>query len=538
MGKATLYANTIRYLRPEQLWYQATKRLGRTCSLIKGYTPLCKIEAVRPVPAIKELDYDTEFLSRFSVDELMCDEITLLHSSEHLDLQGSWFFDNKSPLWNHNLHYFEYLFALTKQYEDSKEKVYIKKVKEYITAWITSNPQGSKNSAWECYPIALRLPNWIDLYSLIKKNIADDPEFQKLFIHTIFDQYSYLLNHLEKHLLANHYFEDLKALVIASIFFDDDKVREIATTKLIEQCAEQICEDGMHYERSPMYQKILLEDLIRVEIALESVGNKNEIIKGYIKKMLDVAYSLESGLDRLPLFNDCGKNISKSIEALVKASENRLQISPEKKCSFPKSGFYIFEFNDGWKLVVDGGQPGPDYSPGHAHCEAMAFELFHSGKPIIVNCGTFAYQSDQRSFFKSTEAHNTVRVSGVEQSECWSSFRMSRRARIKDVQTDKQSISMQLIDYLGHEIKRTISINSDFIEVLDESDNKQLESFLHFTEDVYKKKVVIQNGQTSEFQTPYAEEFGSQKKISAIKIYGEGIINYRIRTGVKIYEEG
>lgn len=533
MGKVALYANTIRYLKPEQLWHQATKRLGLTCPLIKGYTPIYKAESVKPVPAIRELDYDTEFLSRFSVDELMRDEVTLLHSREYIDLQGLWFFEERSPLWNHNLHYFEYLFALAKQYEDSQKQEYLEKIKAYVIAWVKNNPQGSKNSAWECYPIALRLPNWIDLYSLLEEEIGADQEFQKVFIHTLFEQYSYLLNHLEKHLLANHYFEDLKALVIASTFFGDDKVRIVATAKLIEQCGEQIHKDGMQYERSPMYQKILLEDLIRVEVALESGGNKNEKIRSYIKKMLDVAYSLESGLDRLPLFNDCGKNITKSIKALVKASENWLKIAPEKKYSFPDSGFYIFEFGDGWKLVVDGGQPGPDYSPGHAHCEAMSFELFYKGKPFFVNCGTFAYQCDQRSFFKSTQAHNTVQVSGAEQSECWSSFRMARRARMGDVKADDQGISMQLTDYHGHKIKRTISINPDRIEVLDESSGNQITSFLHFTESSYKQAVLIQSGNMDEFQAPYAEEFGLQKKIPALKISGEGFIKYSIRVGDK-----
>ena len=533
MGKVALYAHTIRYLKPEQLWHQATKRLGRTCPLIKGYTPNYKAESVKPVPAIRELDYDTEFLSRFSVDELMRDEVTLLHSREYLDLQGSWFFEERSPLWNHNLHYFEYLFALAKQYEDSQKQEYLEKIKAYVIAWVKNNPQGSKNSAWECYPIALRLPNWIDLYSLLEEEIEADQEFKKVFVHTLFDQYSYLLNHLEKHLLANHYFEDLKALVIASTFFGDDKVRKVATAKLIEQCGEQIHDDGMQFERSPMYQKILLEDLIRVEVALESEGNKNEKIRSYIKKMLDVAYSLESRLDRLPLFNDCGKNITKSIEALVKASENWLKIAPEKKYSFSNSGFYIFEFGDGWKLVVDGGQPGPDYSPGHAHCEVMSFELFHKGKPFFVNCGTFAYQCDQRSFFKSTQAHNTVQVCGVEQSECWSSFRMARRARMGDVKADNQGISMQLTDYLGHKIKRTISINPDCIEVLDESSGNQITSFLHFTESSYKQAILIQSGNVDEFQAPYAEEFGLQEKIPALKIYGESVIQYSIRVGDK-----
>ena len=39
----------------------------------------------------------------------------------------------------------------------------------------------------------------------------------------LYSQYLYLQKHQEKHLLANHYFEDLKALIIASYLFKDDK---------------------------------------------------------------------------------------------------------------------------------------------------------------------------------------------------------------------------------------------------------------------------------------------------------------------------
>ena len=106
---------------------------------------------------------------------------------------------------------------------------------------------------------------------------------------------------------------------------------------------------------------------------------------------------------------------------------------------------------------------------------------------------------------------------------------MARRARMGDVKADNQSISMQLTDYLGHKIKRTISINPDCIEVLDESSGNQIASFLHFTEGAHKWAVLIQSGNMDEFQAPYAEEFGVQKTIPALRICGESVIKYSIR---------
>ena len=50
------------------------------------------------------------------------------------------------------------------------------------------------------------------------------------------EQYRYLSAHLEKDLLGNHYFEDLKALVLCALFFDDRPVLKRALALLKEQC--------------------------------------------------------------------------------------------------------------------------------------------------------------------------------------------------------------------------------------------------------------------------------------------------------------
>lgn len=530
MQKAALYLHTICHLKPKQVWHQVFTKMGIACPLIKGYKPELRMEAMKRLPVVRELDFDEGFLSRFSVEELMQNKMTLLHQTESFDPNGSWSFPGRTPLWNHNLHYFEFLFALAKEYEESRCTSYLDKIKEYITAWIQRNPISSGNSAWACYPIALRLPNWIELYALLYEEMDRDGVFKAMLINSMFEQYTYLLNHLERHLLANHYFEDLKALVIASTFFGDAAVQEKASSELLKQCEEQILKDGMHFERSPMYQKIILEDLIRVEVALEAAHKPNETVRHFISNMLNAAVMLESGLDRLPLFNDCGKNVSKSLEALVKAAENCLGIKPEKKTCLPNGGFYVYELGkeNEWRLIIDAGQPSPDYSPGHSHCEAMSFELFHHGRPVLVNCGTYAYQCQQRKFFKSTEAHNTVRVAGVEQSECWSSFRMARRARIRDVSVEERKIVICMTDYKKHVLKRTISVQTDGLEIVDESKGESLESYLHFADESKTSMLCVQKGKFEQRMLPYAEEFGLQKEITAFRLCGRDTIRYVI----------
>jgi len=56
---------------------------------------------------------------------------------------------------------------------------------------------------------------------------------------------------------------------------------------------------------------------------------------------------------------------------------------------------------------------------GHAHADALGFELNVSGRPLIIDPGTFNYTAlpEWREYFRSTFAHNTATVNGVSQAE-------------------------------------------------------------------------------------------------------------------------
>ena len=84
----------------------------------------------------------------------------------------------------------------------------------------------------------------------------------------------------------------------------------------------------------------------------------------------------------------------------------------------------------GDSLIVDCGPIGPDYQPGHAHCDTLSFELCVGGSRVVVDSGVYDYEvGPMRDYARSTRAHNTVMVDGVEQSEIWGGFRVARRAR-------------------------------------------------------------------------------------------------------------
>jgi hypothetical protein len=70
---------------------------------------------------------------------------------------------------------------------------------------------------------------------------------------------------------------------------------------------------------------------------------------------------------------------------------------------------------------------------GHAHADALSVSLFGGGRELLLDPGTFTYNSapEWREYFRSTQAHNTVRIDGRDQAESAGTFRWNTRWRAK-----------------------------------------------------------------------------------------------------------
>lgn len=530
-----LYYNTIKYMKPSQVAWRLLKKCHISCTtglpvisreqLFLNYDSLS--EAVCPVQDVPELDFDPCFIGRFCKEEWEKGQITLLNEQADMDLFTSkdiWELKEKSALWNFNLHYFEYLFPF-----EAEGQIDIPMT--LIRNWIQCNPLSKGGPGWSPYTIDLRLTNWISWYSRNHGRLPE--EFRETMLLSMHRQYVYLSTHLEKDILGNHYFEDLKTLILCSVFFRDDAQLNLLLSAFFKECREEVLHDGMHFELSPMYHRIILEGIIRVTAALE--GRKRDICfcKQLLTSMADAMYSIEIGTNRLPQFNDSGNNVSKSKEAILLALK-RWNIVPACHSQFPESGFYIFQEGP-WKLIIDAGQPGPVYIPGHAHCDALSYELFYKGKPVIVNCGTYAYQSELRNYFRSTEAHNTFRINGVEQSQFWGDFRLGKRSRVLVHMADHDKLIAEIRDQKGQRAIRSFHIDrkNQRLLYIDRTVNKkdQLESYLHITKEAKELglKVKLTSGSLKwEKDKPYSEEYGKLDTVRTMCFAGTGKVGLMI----------
>lgn len=399
------------------------------------------------------------------------------------------------------------MYKLGFQYlNDDKNLKYYEKYKELTVNWIVNNPY-PYGDGWHPYTISLRITNWISTYKVFLDEINNDMNFRDQMVESLYTQYSYLQKNLEKDVLGNHYFENIKALIIGSIFFGEEHVKSEFTKELLKQLKEQILKDGIHFELTPMYHKIILEDLIKITVWLknESVYVK---LSEYIQKMIDVMYSFEEGLGKTPAFNDSTDGISKDYECILETCKQEFNITPKFIDSFNDGGYYILR-NDQHKLIFDCGKICPSYLPAHGHCDALSYELSIEGIPILVNSGTYQYEGGEwRNYFRKTKAHNTVMIGDKEQSQFWGSFRIANR--ISDVKRSRFNykglnfISGAYKTYFGARHTRFIGeIDENVLLVLDKVESnasEDVKSYVHLDPNVkvsLNESIKIENNDMS-----------------------------------------
>lgn len=344
---------------------------------------------------------------------------------------GGWASKDMPKLWRYNLHYFDYLQHAQRSVESKSH---------LVSDWIKQNPPGT-GDAWEPYPVSLRIVNWIKYFLERSSKCGDTLPVE--WLKSLRQQALWLERNIEYHILANHYLKNGVALYFAGAYFegpDADRWLKRGVKILREELDEQILEDGGHYERSPMYHSICVLDYLDV---LNLARHSQEVLPPddqatFAQKMtrsLDFLNDMCLPDNEIALFNDSAFRITPSPQDIIAYGKNVIGYEPPVRPSglttyaHAASGYFVCR-NDEDVIIIDCGCIGPDYQPGHAHCDMLSFELALDGRRVFVDSGVHDYEpSEERAYARSTKAHNTVVVDGEDQSEIWGVFRVARRAR-------------------------------------------------------------------------------------------------------------
>jgi uncharacterized heparinase superfamily protein len=445
-----------------------------------------------------------------------------------------------SKLWRYNLHYFEYLL------QNNSDENHLVSQSKIIENWIDSNHFGS-GTGWEPYPTSLRIINWIKWHW--ETNLLS--ERAKI---SLWNQIRYLESRPEYHLLGNHLFINAKALFYACAFFklqEETRIYKTAISIINEEINEQFLEDGAHFELSPMYHSLAMEDLldlISISDQLPPDFPREEIIKK-IEKGMQWLKTMSYDNEELAHFNDCANGIAptfKELDNFGKRLGLNWSLNLDIKFNFlEQSGFSVFK-DENIHLIADIGNIGPDYLPGHAHADSLSFELAIKGQRIIVNSGTGEYGlSEERLRQRSTSAHSTIELDGKSSSEVWSGFRVAQRARVTEVEIidEGKKVEFSAVHDGYTRIaskplhKRKWKVNDGCLEIVDEvtglQNSVQLRFYLHpeiliemlddgilLRTSLEKLAKIRTNQDIQVVDTTYHDKFGLSQKNKCLLITG------------------
>ena len=264
---------------------------------------------------------------------------------------------------------------------------------------------------------------------------------------------------------GNHYLSNLAGLYLCGLglpeFREAAAWMEFAREKLCSEMQRQVTADGLDYEASLSYHALVAEIFLfpallasekgtsfprpyleRLETMLEAVailirpdGSLPQIGDNDDGRFLIVSQYHRPRRDWRPLLA-LGAYFYRRAEWLALAGDAWVEGAwvlgepylkwrksleappavPGFRChAFPDAG--IYQLGTGSiQMVVDAGSVGQRDNGSHAYNDTLAFDLFAFGREVLPDRGTGSYTPDLslRNRFRSTGAHNTVRVDDQE----------------------------------------------------------------------------------------------------------------------------
>jgi len=410
---------TLAHLRPAQAWAQLHHALFGLSAPRRAVGEAPALAIARPrTPFLGPPDHVKSHGER---------RIELLRTSFDLAEGIDWETQAQGPLFAYHLHQHEYL-RLPEFTPGARAGI--------LLNWIHDHPTGV---GWDPHPISLRLLCWGKL--LITPGALDtDERLRHEMLRSMSDQLETLAHGREVRLQANHLLSNLISVVFGGLLLDGSSSAAWRgqTDALLRELDSQIQPDGGHEERSPMYHSLLLEnllDLLNLCLADPSRAPTDlaEALREAASRML-VALEFWTHLDgQIALFADSAFDVAAEPRLLREYAKRLGVLSSASAGSgiLPQSG-YLRLRTGAYDLIASVAGPAPAHQPGHAHCDALAFELSVEGHRFVTDTGLFEYRpGPRRDRARATASHSTLQIDGAEQAEIWAAHRVGGRPAVE-----------------------------------------------------------------------------------------------------------
>jgi hypothetical protein len=385
-------------------------------------------------------------------------------------------------VWEPNRHH--HLVVLGRAYRASGQERFATAVVAQIEQWLDACPFGLGMNWRSGLELGVRLINWVWALDLVQPSGKPAGALLDRILRSVeLHVWEIRRKYSRGSSANNHVIGEAAGVYVAASYFCGlparESIRAEARQILCEEFLRQSDQDGGSREQAFGYQIFVLGLVLAAVTAARATGDefppefyaRLEKFLGFLNEMspngrplalygdADDGYVLDlNGRPRevATLLNwgavvmDLGSERSGPTDELAtwlpkaaKSPRGRAvaqRAVQSARCSrhFPQTGLAVLTYQNpaspfDTTVLFDCGPLGYGAIAAHGHADALSVVLRAFGEDVLIDPGTFDYFTypGWRKYFRSTRAHNTLEVDGLDQSEMLGPFLWGRRAETR-----------------------------------------------------------------------------------------------------------
>ncbi|MFK7913943.1 MAG: alginate lyase family protein [Pseudomonadales bacterium] len=407
-------------------------------------------------------------------------------------------------VWEPNRHH--QLVVLARAYHAFEDPRYAAKVAHLLEDWLDKNPYGYGMNWRSPLELGIRLINWVWAIDLIQDSGAISAGLSARLHQAAFLQCRDLASKFSQGSSANNHLigEAAGLFVAASYWFAEQQPQWIADSREIleRELVAQQTQSGCTAEQALNYQFFVAQ--FYLVCGCVDDWTAQQLSPGYwskLKQYLAFIDRFAGFKHQLPLFGDqddgyvlnlgyhphdladyqgwsaalagnaepshspsallLGKRpLAVAATATAGSGTDSATSSTDNLQVLEDAGYAFLQSPEhGVAVLMDAGPLGYGSMAAHGHADALHVAISIDGHPLFVDSGTYDYFTypEQRNYFRSTRAHNTISVDNSDQSSMSGPFMWNKAAQagFTHQKTDDLSIEVagKIYEYCGAEEK-------------------------------------------------------------------------------------
>lgn len=217
-------------------------------------------------------------------------------------------------------------------------------------------------------------------------------------------------------------------------FLDATEWKTVGMRILIQEVERQVLPDGGGIEQALGYHHFIVDLLGLVKALLEYHGERvPSTITDAMQNGGAFLHAFSGNKKKLPQIGDYDNG--HALSAHLRFNWGRGEEQSTSSTTFPNTGYTIVSRRSPFpfRLAFDHGPLGMPPCFGHGHADALSIIFDYGDQEVLIDPGTYTYTSDAawRSYFRGTQAHNTVLVDQIDQAVQETAFMWSKPFRVQ-----------------------------------------------------------------------------------------------------------